>query len=329
MGTNSGDLPSTRRLPAQQVVPVGIRTTVVATRTKFIHEIGYCPQFDAVLGELTGEETLMLLGRLRGISDISLPHSVSELIFLVGLTECAKRPSSTYSGGNKRKLSTAMALIGDPPLVFLDEPTSGVDPASRRRVWAAITKAVQCGQSVVLTSHSMEECEALCSRIIIMSRGTLRCIGSSGHLKAKFGKGYSLQVKLRMHNDRLEDDQQYAAQVLQLKTTIRQRLAGAVLTDQHKGMLAFRVPTEVSWGCLFSVMEAMKHDHGDVEATAQNPLVEDYTASDTSLEQVFLSFAREGNLVQASMKIDENQGAGVMVDVYPDTKITHDCFHLD
>ena len=176
----------------------------------------------------------MLLGRLRGISDVSLPHSVSELIFLVGLTECAQRPSSTYSGGNKRKLSTAMALIGDPPLVFLDEPTSGVDPASRRRVWAAITKAVQCGQSVVLTSHSMEECEALCSRIIIMSRGTLRCIGSSGHLKSKFGQGYSLQVKLRMHDHRLEDDQQYAARVLQLKTTIRQRLAGAILTDQHK-----------------------------------------------------------------------------------------------
>ncbi|XP_045131214.1 phospholipid-transporting ATPase ABCA1-like isoform X1 [Portunus trituberculatus] len=239
LGVNGAGKTTTFRMLTGDEVPssgdarIG-NTSLSGQVRKFIHEIGYCPQFDAVLGELTGEETLMLLGRLRGISDISLPHSVSELIFLVGLTECAKRPSSTYSGGNKRKLSTAMALIGDPPLVFLDEPTSGVDPASRRRVWAAITKAVQCGQSVVLTSHSMEECEALCSRIIIMSRGTLRCIGSSGHLKAKFGKGYSLQVKLRMHNDRLEDDQQYAAQVLQLKTTIRQRLAGAVLTDQHK-----------------------------------------------------------------------------------------------
>lgn len=205
---------------------------------QFIQEIGYCPQFDAVLGELTGEEMLTLLGRLRGISSKRLQPSVNKLVSLVGLTECASRPSSTYSGGNKRKLSTAMALIGDPPLVFLDEPTSGVDPASRRRVWAAITEAVNGGQSVVLTSHSMEECEALCSRIIIMSRGTLRCIGSSSHLKAKFGQGYSLQVKLRMHDHSLENEQQYTARVLQLKTTIQQRLAGAVLTDQHKVRIA-------------------------------------------------------------------------------------------
>ena len=177
---------------------------------------------------------LMLVGRLRGISDYSLPYSVNKLISLVGLTDCSHRLSSTYSGGNRRKLSVAIAFIGDPPLIFLDEPTSGVDPASRRRVWAAITEAVRGGQSVVLTSHSMEECEALCSRIIIMSRGTLRCIGSSSHLKAKFGKGYSLQVKIRLHDHRLEDEQQYAARVLQLKTTIQQRLAGALLIDEHK-----------------------------------------------------------------------------------------------
>ncbi|KAG0730576.1 ATP-binding cassette sub-family A member 3 [Chionoecetes opilio] len=324
-----------------------------------------------------------LLGRLRGISDRSLLHSVKKLVTLVGLTECAQRPSATYSGGNRRKLSTAMALIGEPPLVFLDEPTSGVDPASRRRVWAAISQAVRGGQSVVLTSHSMEECEALCSRITIMARGALRCIGSSGHLKAKFGQGYSLQVKLRTHDPRQEDEQQYAARVSHLKTTIQQRLA-ATLTDQHKGAK----PSVV--GRHFSVMEAMKRGQGSPsgegsdavtqnegsdavtqnegsdavtqnagsdavtqnagsdavtqnegsdavtqnegsdavtqnegsdavtqnagsdavtqnaeegsdavtqnegsDAVTQNPLVEDYSASDTSLEQVFLSFARE------------------------------------
>ncbi|XP_042235284.1 phospholipid-transporting ATPase ABCA3-like [Homarus americanus] len=277
---------------------------------KFVQQIGYCPQFDAVLGELTGVEMLTLVGRLRGVSDGRMKHTVNSLVSLVGLTECAKRPSSTYSGGNRRKLSTAMALVGNPPLVFLDEPTSGVDPASRRRVWTAIRQAINNGQSVVLTSHSMEECEALCSRIIIMSRGSLRCVGTTGHLKAKFGQGYSLQVKLRTYsvNEQchLENEEAYNAKVSELKTTIIYHLRGSTLTDQHKGMLAFRVSNRNSWGHLFSVMEALKAGRKpgaagswtEAAVTTSSPLVEDYAASDTSLEQVFLSFAREAAAAQ-------------------------------
>lgn len=191
-----------------------------------------------MLGELTGVEMLTLLARLRGVSQSRIKHEIKSLVSLVGLTECADRPCSTYSGGNRRKLSTVMALVGSPPLVFLDEPTSGVDPVSRRKVWQAITSAVQNGQSVVLTSHSMEECEALCSRIIIMSRGTLRCVGTTAHLKAKFGQGYSLQVKLRTYSRdqewQVQDGQGYETKVSELKNTIRHHLRGAVLTDQHK-----------------------------------------------------------------------------------------------
>ncbi|XP_071529902.1 phospholipid-transporting ATPase ABCA3-like [Panulirus ornatus] len=284
------------------------KISVQNTTSKFVQQIGYCPQFDAALGELTGVEMLTLVGRLRGVSDRSLKHKVSYLVTLVGLTECAERPSSTYSGGNRRKLSTAMALVGSPPLVFLDEPTSGVDPVSRRRVWTAISQAISNGQSVVLTSHSMEECEALCSRIIIMSRGNLRCIGTTGHLKAKFGQGYNLQVKLRTFSLRqqtsIENEEVYNAKVTKLENTIRTCLPGAALTDQHKGMMAFRVPSRVSWGRLFFVMETLKAGRNPavvdaVEKGVADPppssLVEDYAASDTSLEQVFLSFAREAS----------------------------------
>lgn len=207
---------------------------VASFSLQFLQQIGYCPQFDALMGDLTGIEMMQLMGRLRGMKESQLKKTIPSLVDHIGLTECAQRPSSTYSGGNRRKLSTAMALIGEPALVFLDEPTSGVDPASRRRVWGAVNQAVAGGQSVLLTSHSMEECEALCSRIIIMSRGTLRCVGTSGHLKAKFGQGYSLQVKLRTHDPRLEDERQYTAFVEQLKATIHLRLPGTVLIDQHK-----------------------------------------------------------------------------------------------
>ncbi|KAK4327949.1 hypothetical protein Pmani_001610 [Petrolisthes manimaculis] len=271
---------------------------------RFVQQIGYCPQFDAVLGELTGTEMLILMARLRGVIENQIKNSVNSLVNLVGLTECADRPSSTYSGGNRRKLSTAMALVGNPPLVFLDEPTSGVDPASRRRVWAAVSQAVSRGQSVVLTSHSMEECEALCSRIIIMAQGTLRCVGTTMHLKAKYGQGCSLQIKLK--NDPCQPHEE--ALVSQLKKVISQSLHGASLTDEHKGMLAYQVPTTVSWGHLFSVMERLKQGDANNGADVNNSstsisLVEDYAASDTSLEQVFLSFAREAAITDGSPEI--------------------------
>ncbi|XP_064105712.1 phospholipid-transporting ATPase ABCA1-like [Macrobrachium nipponense] len=281
--------------------------SVVHRTRKFIRQIGYCPQFDAIIGELTAEETLTLMGRLRGVHDSRLKRVIASLVTLVDLTECAKRPSSTYSGGNKRKLSTAMALVGSPPLVFLDEPTSGVDPASRRRVWEAIMQAVNNGQSVLLTSHSMEECEALCSRVVIMSRGQLRCVGTTGYLKAKFGQGYSLQIKLRINDagGAANDDDAYNSKIAELRRVISQRLPGSTLTDQHKGMLAYRIPVTVSWSQLFSIMESLKSGKGFQQPTPKSemsachlfslPIVEDYAVSEASLEQVFLSFAREAN----------------------------------
>lgn len=113
-----------------------------------------------------------------------------ELIGKLDLSKHADKPSHTYSGGNKRKLSTAIALVGDPPIVFLDEPTTGMDPGSRRFLWSTLTSVMKSGRSIVLTSHSMEECEALCTRLAIMVNGQFKCIGSPQHIKSRFGEGY-------------------------------------------------------------------------------------------------------------------------------------------
>lgn len=205
-----------------------------------MEEIGYCPQFDAIIDELTGEEMLSLMAGLRGISSKRHPELLERLIYLVDLTECSKRPCGTYSGGNKRKLSTAMALVGQPPLVFLDEPTSGVDPASRRRVWEAVRDATLCGQTVILTSHSMDECEALCSHLVIMAKGILRCRGTPKHLKIKFGRGYTLQIKIkssfsdRTDEEGKEEEESYKKNVFSLKGVILWCFEGAKITDEHR-----------------------------------------------------------------------------------------------
>lgn len=113
-------------------------------------------------------------------------------MYEVGLEDCANRPCSKLSGGQKRRLNVAMALIGDPKVMFFDEPTSGVDPVSRRAIWQILLnrKARNC---IILTTHYMDEADILADRKAIMSRGTLRCVGSSLFLKNRFGVGYHLK----------------------------------------------------------------------------------------------------------------------------------------
>jgi ATP-binding cassette subfamily A (ABC1) protein 3 len=151
--------------------------------------MGYCPQFDALIDLLTGEETLYMFARLRGVQEYIIPRIVNALIELMNLKKHAQKPVYAYSGGNKRKLSAAVSLIGDPAIVLLDEPTTGMDPKARRHFWNAIAQFRDHGKPIILTSHSMEECEALCTRLAIMVNGKFKCLGSIQHLKSKFGAG--------------------------------------------------------------------------------------------------------------------------------------------
>jgi len=158
--------------------------------------IGYCPQFDALLDLMTGREHLYLYGLIKGLRDEDLEHAINEKLDTMDLRRYADRPAGEYSGGNKRKLSVALATIGAPPVVFLDEPSTGVDPVARRFLWDVIARMISQGTSVVLTTHSMEEAEALSTRIGIMVGGRFRCLGSPQHLKSKFGQGYELVLKV-------------------------------------------------------------------------------------------------------------------------------------
>ncbi|VFV28390.1 low quality protein: atp-binding [Lynx pardinus] len=159
--------------------------------------LGYCPQFDALFDELTAREHLQLYTRLRGIPWKDEARVVKWALEKLELSKYADKPAGTYSGGNKRKLSTAIALIGYPAFIFLDEPTTGMDPKARRFLWNLILDLIKTGRSVVLTSHSMEECEALCTRLAIMVNGRLRCLGSIQHLKNRLFRARPAPTELR------------------------------------------------------------------------------------------------------------------------------------
>jgi len=167
--------------------------------------IGYCPQFDAHFMNLTGTEHVRLYAAIKGVPSEIIDEAVTNKLDEVGLSQYdSDRLSCGYSGGMKRKLSVACATIGNPQIVFLDEPSTGMDPVSRRDLWNVISNMIAGHESldpkektsVILTTHSMEECEALCPRIAIMAGGRLRCLGSAQHLKSRYGTGYQIELKV-------------------------------------------------------------------------------------------------------------------------------------
>lgn len=168
------------------------------TNMNEVHKItGYCPQFDALIDNLTGRETLNLFAMSRGIPKHKLKDVIMRLADDLNFTKHLDKKVQAYSGGNRRKLSTAVALIGNPVIIYLDEPTTGMDVASKRNLWNVVCNVRNAGKTIVLTSHSMEECEALCTRLVIMVNGAFKCLGSIQHLKSKFGQGFDLVIKLK------------------------------------------------------------------------------------------------------------------------------------
>ncbi|XP_055537148.1 phospholipid-transporting ATPase ABCA3-like isoform X2 [Wyeomyia smithii] len=241
--------------------------------------IGYCPQFDAVLEDLTGRETLKIFALMRGVHEQDITVCSEKLAADLNFKQHLDKKIKEYSGGNKRKLSTALALLGNPSVVYLDEPTTGMDPGARRHLWNVLLEVKKSAKSIILTSHSMEECEALCTRLAIMVNGEFKCIGSTQHLKSKFSKGYFLTVKIKRSN--VESDNYYKKE--QVKSYTSQCFEGAILREDHQDTLTYHiVQSDLKWSTMFGLME-----------TAKRTLdIEDYALGQTSLEQVFLFFTK-------------------------------------
>jgi len=149
--------------------------------------LGVSPQETAVFDCLTGRENVELFGSLYSVPKASLGARVDYAIEKVGLMDDAGRRVSKYSGGMKRRVSIAMALVTDPRIILLDEPTVGMDPQSRRAVWDFILELRDKGKTVLLTTHYMEEAEELCDKVGIIDHGKLIALGTPAELKARYG----------------------------------------------------------------------------------------------------------------------------------------------
>jgi oleandomycin transport system ATP-binding protein len=156
--------------------------------------VGLTGQYAAVDEMLTGTENLVLIGRLLGIPKGQAKLRAGELMAQFGLTEAADRATKTYSGGMRRRLDLASSLVGRPPMLFLDEPTTGLDPRARHELWVLIRGLVSGGVTVLLTTQYLDEADQLADEIVVIDRGRVIATGTPDELKAKTGS-QTLAVK--------------------------------------------------------------------------------------------------------------------------------------
>jgi len=262
---------------------------IMTQQEELRRHMGYCPQFDALIETLTGYETLALYARIKGVPENQLVKYVQSVVERIGLKDFANRPCGGYSGGNKRKLSVGVALIGNPAVIFLDEPSTGMDPHAKRFMWDLIASTM-AGRSVILTTHSLEEAEALCQRIGIMVSGRLRCLGSAQHLRSRYGQGYQIEFKVEDSKDAIES----------LRRWIETTFEGAQLVEIHGDHLKYKINRALPLGAIF----------GEIERNKETLKIQEYSCAEFSLEQIFIYFAKQQDEEQAHV-----EGVGTGTDV--------------
>ncbi len=162
--------------------------------------IGVTGQYASVDETLSATENLIIFSRLLGLSRADARKKAAELLEEFGLSEAAKRPLAKFSGGMRRRLDLAVSLISQPPLIFLDEPTTGLDPRTRTQMWETIRRLVSNGSTVLLTTQYLDEADQLADRIAVIDRGKVVAEGTSQELKASIGNA-TLQLKLAKKTD--------------------------------------------------------------------------------------------------------------------------------
>ena len=253
------------------------------------------------MDQMTVVEHLRFYARVRGVAEIE--HNVQEVIKAVGLQAFSSRMAAKLSGGNKRKLSLGIALIGNPTVLLLDEPSSGMDAAAKRVMWKTLA-AVVPGRSLLLTTHSMEEADALADRAGIMSRRML-AMGTSDYLRKKHGNSYYLHLIMKSAPHTSDDE------ISKVRSWILDTFPGAIIEDKtYHGQIRFSVPAETSSAKGETQIEidvdeissagSVGRPTGGIgslitilEDNRELLVLEHYSVSPTTLDQVFLTIVEK------------------------------------
>ncbi|XP_062382782.1 ATP-binding cassette sub-family A member 5 [Sardina pilchardus] len=244
-----------------------------------LEHVGYCPQVNPLWPRVTLQEHLQIYAAIKGLRTQDVAGIIRRVVNALELKEHLHKQAKNLSAGIKRKLCFAISMLGNPQIVLLDEPSTGMDPKSKQRMWRAIRAAFKNKQrGAILTTHYMEEAEAVCDRVAIMVSGQLRCIGSIQHLKGKYGRGYSLEIKLREELTGLQ-------QVALLHKEILRIFPHAARQESFATLMVYKIPMED--------VKSLAQAFSQLESARQNFNFEEYNFSQSTLEQVFMEFAKE------------------------------------
>jgi len=295
LGHNGAGKTSTMKVITAEESPTHGRIQVaghdiLSNQSEAFQALGYCPQHDALWPNITVREHLETYATVRGIAPSHMDRVIDLYLRGLQIESHASKYAKDCSGGTRRKLSYAMSMLGRPAIVLLDEPSTGMDPQSKRFLWNTISASFQGERGAILTTHSMEEADALCSRLGIMVKGEMRCLGTGQHLKNRYGTGYLLELKLKSlasETSGLAEQSSVEAvrtERINLLTAFIARLfPSATVQESFEDRVIFNVAQEsiVSLAYTFESLEKVREELN----------VEEYSFSQTTLEQVFIKFA--------------------------------------
>jgi ABC-2 type transport system ATP-binding protein len=270
LGPNGAGKTTTIRILATLLRPTAGRATVLGHDVlrdpeTVRRKVSLTGQFASVDEDLTGHENLVLVGRLLGLSWRGAARRAAELLDAFGLAEAAGRQVQTYSGGERRRIDIAASLVAVPEILFLDEPTTGLDPRSRTQVWDLVRRIAADGTTVLLTTQYLDEADRLANRMAVIDHGRVIAEGTSRELKASVGSN-SLHLRLVHAGQRAE----------------AQRLVTRVLGD---GVLPASEPAEVA-----ARLESPAQAAAVISALAEVGIeVAQFSVADPSLDEVFLA----------------------------------------
>ncbi|KAF1558814.1 ATP-binding cassette sub-family A member 10, partial [Eudyptes schlegeli] len=254
----------------------------IGDREEIREMIGICPQFNTQFEVLTVKENLKTFAEIKGIKSKEVEREVQNILELLDISNIQDTQAEKLSGGQKRKLSIGIAMLGNPQVLFLDEPTAGLDPLSRHQVWSLL-KEHRAGRVILFSTQFMDEADILADRKAFISHGRLKCVGSSLFLKKKWGIGYNLRIHVSESCD-LEN----------VTSLVKRYIPNVIFSGHSQYELRYKLPLENvnKFPDLFSGLDSCS-DQGIIN----------YGVSMTTLEDVFLRLEEEATVDQEDERV--------------------------